>query len=106
MSIARQLKKIADLIEQEMDECEDPTYLSLLDEYHEKIVKAKRNLSAKKIKENTEAYAQLSKSFNNANEELEEAIKGINKIGKRIERVGKIVGQICKVTAKAIEMAS
>lgn len=106
MSIARQLKKTAELIEQEMDMCEDPENLDLLDQYHHQIIKTKRDLSAKSIKKDTEAYALLSKSFNEANKDLKEAIDGIEKIGKRTERIGKIVGQVCKAAAKIIELVT
>lgn len=99
-------KKTAELIEQEMDVCEDQDNLDLLDQYHKQVVNAKRELSAKKIKDNTEAYVQLSKSFNEANKDLKKAIGNIEKIGKRTERIGKIIGQICKATAKAIEIVS
>lgn len=104
MNMARQLKEFADLIEQEMDQCENQADLDVLDGYHRQVVKDMRALSAKAIKEDTEAYIQLSKSISDANAELKATISDVEKVGKRIEKIAKIFGKVCKYTAKALDL--
>lgn len=106
MSIARQLREFADLIEQEMNQCENPADIDILEGYHRQVVKDMRALSAKTIKEDTESYALLSKSINDANKELKATIDDVEKTGKRTERIGKIFGKVCKYTAKALDLVT
>ena len=100
MSIEKQIRKLADGLKIQINNCPDPAMLDELVARRMQVLQFEQKVTAKNINRATAHYKAFAVGLEAAVDDMKQEIDEIEDIAKWIERAGKVIGKLCELAAK------